>query len=90
MSRQRIDLRRFRYGLGYLLALAVALLVVLLAHRASAGRDAPAWWMDYAVPAIYWSSPFLVALVILLRLRRRQRLRAEDEKAGESDTTGDH
>ena len=71
--RRRVDIRRLPYGLGYLLAVAVVALVLVLASRASAGRPAPAWWGRYATPAIYYASPLLLAVGIAARVRARRR-----------------
>jgi len=70
--------------LGYLVALAVVALVIFLAWQVSQGRPTPSWWGHYVVPAIYWSSPFLVALAIVRRIQRGRRRQMED-KSGEVD-----
>jgi len=81
-KRQRVDLRRLPYGAGYLIALVVVAVVLYLAYRASAGEEAPAWWAGYAVPAIYWSSPFLVAIAIAYRVRQQRKRRQMDDSSG--------
>ena len=71
--RRRIDLRRLPHGLGYAIAVAVTAAVLWLASLVSRGQPGPEWWSRYAAPAIYWSSPFLLAIVIVryvLRIRR--------------------
>jgi hypothetical protein len=76
--RRRIDLRQLPFGLGYMIAGAVSLLVILAAWHASRGSETPGWWESYAVPILYWSSPILVLLAILARLRRRRRAQGRD------------
>lgn len=68
---RRVDLRRLPHGLGYGIALLVAIAVIALAYAVSLGNPAPKWWWDYAVPVVYWSSPFLVLVAIIARIRRR-------------------
>ncbi|MDA8128531.1 MAG: hypothetical protein M0Z73_07540 [Betaproteobacteria bacterium] len=76
-KRLRVDLRRMRHGTGYLIALGVVGAVLYLAWHVSRGQQAPDWWTTYAVPAIYWSSPFLIAIAIAVRVREMRRRHRE-------------
>jgi hypothetical protein len=79
MPRRHIDLRQLPYGLGYLIAIVVVALTLFLAWQNSKGYSAPLWWDQYIVPTIYWSSPFLVVIAILHRVRQwRTRDKRED------------
>ena len=78
--RKRIDLRELPYGLGYLVAAAVMFLIALVAWQVSRGSETPDWWRHYIIPIIYWSSPFLVALAIFFRIRRRRARRSDFEE----------
>ena len=73
MPRRHVDLRQFPYGLGYIIAIVVVALALFLAWQESKGHAAPLWWDDYIVPAIYWSSPFLVVIAIAYRMRQRRK-----------------
>lgn len=74
--RRRVDIRRLPYGLGYVIALAVVVFVVALAWFASRDNpSAPDWWTRYASPAILWSSPILVVLLVIRYVRRLGRRR---------------
>lgn len=63
-DRRQVDLRRLPYGLAYVIALAVAAGVMALAWYSSRGKPQPEWWTDHALPILYWSSPFLFAIVV--------------------------
>ena len=75
MPRIRLDLRQLPHRLGYLIAIAVVAVTLLIAQQVSKGHAAPLWWDDFVVPTIYWSSPLLVAIAIAYRVYRTRRRR---------------
>ena len=79
-KRRRINLRELPYGLGYVIAVVVSLVIILTAWHVSRGTETPPWWQSYVVPAIYWSSPLLVFLAIFFRIRRRRARRSDADK----------
>lgn len=79
--RRQVDIRRLPHGLGYVMALAVVAFVIALAWLASREDPAaPEWWSRYASPAILWSSPILVLLLVIRYVDRMRRRRDPDTR----------